>query len=398
MTVKENMARSDVVSTKRQETGIWYASFWFNYGMLLFRGFRFIPEGDPIPEEPEDLPEEWEKVREKYTQDDEGVSAFYIMDKRKIKHSYNFVRDSHAEINANWHRAARGMVTVIEGIERIVIPPELNTPIRKKRLLEAINPGTRFSGARVKIHVDQKLKSSNTSGQEEIIAGHTDKGEMICICDHCRCSSIPHFTWYPKQGEPVRLMMEKPMPLDPNVNMELQERKKLQQYLSFSNWQKMITIWNEHNTHQMSQMAHVPNYINLQTNRFTSGWHEKAVIQKDGEIIAEVFIDPEETEERPHFHYRRPNGTEVMISLISAQYLEPLNVELNRMEKSILAEFMTEIWPKDFNGFSVYDRLCFVWDSVYDTNWFLTGQYADIFPMPDYTKLKRASAYDEQYE
>ena len=99
---------------KETKAGIWYASFWFNYGMLLFRGFQFIPEGDPIPEEPEYLPEEWEKVREKYATDDEGVSAFYIMDKRKIKHSYDFVRDSHAEINANWHHAARGMVTVMQ--------------------------------------------------------------------------------------------------------------------------------------------------------------------------------------------------------------------------------------------------------------------------------------------
>ena len=74
MAVKENMARSDVVSTKRQETGIWYASFWFNYGMLLFRGFRFIPEGDPIPEEPEYLPEsDLKYAREVLIDDNEGA-------------------------------------------------------------------------------------------------------------------------------------------------------------------------------------------------------------------------------------------------------------------------------------------------------------------------------------
>lgn len=390
MTEKEIGACKDVMPVTRVETGIWYASFWFNSGMILFRRFQFVPKGEPIPEEPEYLPEEWDEVRKKYAVDDRGVSAFYIMDKRRIKSAYDFIKDSHAEMNANWHLAARGMVTVSEGVERIVIPPGLNTPVRKKRLLEFLKPNNMFCVSRVEFRVDQKLKSRNTYGQKEIIAGHTDKGEMICICDHCRCSSIPHFNWYPKKGKPVRLMMGKAMPLDPKVNMELQERKKLQQYLSFSNWHKMISLWNDHNTNQVSHMAHVPNYIDLQTNRFTSGWPGKAAIQKDGELLAEIFIDPEETEGRPHFHYRRPNGTEVMISLTTAQYLEPVDEELNRMEKTMLARFMTEQWPNDLNGFSVYDFLCFVWEFDHYADFLLPGENTDIFPEPDYTKLKRA--------
>ena len=140
MTEKEIGACKDVMPVTRTETGIWYASFWFNSGMILFRRFQFIPKGEPIPEEPESLPEEWDEVREKYAVDDRGVSAFYIMDKRRIKSAYDFITDSHAEMNANWHLAARGMATVSEGVERIIIPPELNTPVRKKRLLEFLNP------------------------------------------------------------------------------------------------------------------------------------------------------------------------------------------------------------------------------------------------------------------
>ena len=277
------------------------------------------------------------------------------------------------------------MAVVSEGIAQVLIPPELSSPDRKKRLQEILCLHKHVGIIEVSFKVDNTLMGTNTNGQEEIVVNIFDSGEMICICDHCRCSDIPHFNWYPKRGKPVRLMMEKAMPLDTDVNMELRERKRLQQHLSFANWHKLTNAWNEHNARQLSPLFHVPNYINLQTH----GNNPEAKIQKDGEITGKIFIDSEDTDERPHFHYCRPDGTEVMISLTAAQYLEPVVFELNRKEKAALAQFMTELWPNDFNGFTVYARLCFDWDNYHPTDWFLPNQYADIFPMPDYTRLKK---------
>ena len=364
---------------------ILFASFWLNYGILLSSQFRIIPNSELIPNEPDCLPAEWYVIQKKLNEDDKTVSNLYLFS----KNAANPWTYSHDPINANWLSASRGMVIVSDDVANIYIPPELNTASRKKRLLEILDLDLNLISNRMKhhFHVDQRFKGGPIKAQEEIPVDITENGEMLCVCDHCRCSNIPHFTWYSKRGRPIQLMLEKAMPLDPHVNMELRERKRLQQCLTASNWLKLLREWNEHNTHTVSYMQHVPNYINLQEKVSTYSTVDSTVeIRKGSKVLAEVFIDLKDTDKRPHFHYLRPNGIELMISLTDARYFEPVPEKLNHTEKLALAEWMEKPWPGDLNGFSVYERLWFDWASIDD--YLFYGNEKDV-PMPDYTKLTK---------
>lgn len=113
-------------------------------------------------------------------------------------------------------------------------------------------------------------------------------------------------------------MLEKATLMDGDINMGLRDRRHLQEYMTFAHWQKLINTWNDHNTTKISQMLHVPNYINLHTRRKEQCY---GVLQRKGQVIAKIYHLSDDEDERPHFHYRRPNGTEVMISLTGAHYL-----------------------------------------------------------------------------
>ncbi len=121
-------------------------------------------------------------------------------------------------------------------------------------------------------------------------------------------------------------------------------------------------------------MQHIPDYINLQTNKTA---YSGLKIRKNNKVIAEAVLYCEEEDARPHFHYRRPNGTEVMISLTDAQYLEPAPEKLSNAEKKALVESLEK------NG--EYFRKCI---GIELERWSGVSPDKNIFPLPDYMKLK----------
>lgn len=215
----------------------------------------------------------------------------------------------------------------------------------------------------------------------DIMLDITGTGEMICVCENCSCK-IPHFAWYPRFGAPVYLRLEKAMLLEPCTDMDPRDRHRLQKYLTFAHWHRLINRWNACNTVQVSPMLHIPRYIDLMTCKLNCC---KQPVMLNGAVLAEVFLDMDEEDERPHFHYRRTNGTEEMISLTGALYLEPVTIELSKAERTALASLLRS---RDGSGI-VYETMCAVWDTLNGSGFFDTAAYGDLFPMPDYTKLKR---------
>lgn len=226
----------------------------------------------------------------------------------------------------------------------------------------------------------------------DILFDYTGTGEMICICDHCECET-PHFAWYPRFGEPVRLMLEKAMTLEPCTNMELRDRFRLQRYLSFYNWHRLINAWNDHNRTQVSPNIHVPRYIDLMTAKHCFCRNK---VSHQETVLGEIWMDGDDEDERPHFHFRRKNGTEEIIALTGAHYLEPVTAELSRTEKAALAETLRG--PSGTQDETVYESMCILWDMLNNSSFFDTADGGDLFPMPDYMKLKKARNIHEQSE
>ena len=364
---------------KEFEKGIWYCSFWENCGYLLINPLVAVVTIDDIPPEPELLPDNWEDVLENFR------SMHYAMagtGSQKYMENWNL---THSPMRYGWPEAARGMVTIIDGNAVLRIPPEMKSAARKKCIRDVVNLLPDFGVKKVEYIVEPLFSGKESKPQEQILVDKTDCEEMICVCDHCRCTKTPHFFWYPRRGKPICLMLEKATLMDGDVNMGLRDRRHLQEYMTFAHWQKLINTWNDHNTTKISQMLHVPNYINLHTRRKEQCY---GVLQRKGQVIAKIYHLSDDEDERPHFHYRRPNGTEVMISLTGAHYLKPVIEELTKSEKETLVQYLKSPMPGAYSNKSAYECLCNWWDQLHRTCFFKTGPEGDIFPMPDYMKLR----------
>ena len=78
-----------------------------------------------------------------------------------------------------------------------------------------------------------------------------------------------------------------------------------------------------------------------------------------------------------------------MISLTGATYLEPVTEELTIAEKKTLIQYLSSPLPFAHAKKPAYELLCDYWDCFHKSSFFKTGPEGDIFPMPDYIKLKR---------
>lgn len=360
------------------EKGIWYCSFWENCGYLLINPLVAVATVDDIPPEPEKLPDNWEDILENFR------SMHYAMagsGSRRYMENWNL---THSPMRSGWPEAARGMVMIVDGNAALRIPPEMKSAASKKCIRDVMNLLPEFGIKKTEYIIEPLFSGKESKPQEQILVDTTDGEEKICICNHCRCTKTPHFIWNPKRGRPIYLMLEKAMMLDHNTNLELQDRKHLQEYMTFARWQKLINAWNDHNATQVSQMLHVPDYINLHTRRKEQCY---GVLREKGQLIAKIYLYSEDEDERPHFHYRRPNGTEVIISLSGAHYLGPVPEELTRAERKILVQYLTSPMPNTHGKRPAYECLCSWWDQLHRTSFFKTGLEGDIFPMPDYMKI-----------
>lgn len=218
---------------------------------------------------------------------------------------------------------------------------------------------------------------------KEVLFDLTGTGEMICICENCSCKT-PHFSWYPRSGDPIYLQLEKAMPLEHCVEMDLKNRQHLQKYLTFVHWHKLVNAWNAGNCIQVSPLLHVPRYIDLMTCKMECCRY--SVMQKDN-CLGTIFLDMDEEDERPHFHYRRQNGTEEMIALTGALYMEPVTAELSKTEKTALISTLRS--SSGTESETVYESMCTLWDLFFQSDFFDTTDEGDLFPMPDYMKLKK---------
>ncbi len=350
--------------------GAWYCWLWMVDRHLFMSEMFRVPEGEPIPEKPETLPSNWEDIRKKMRAD--GITVIY----ERVYHSLSYYdwRMDHSTLKASWHGAARGMIVINNGNAVVLMPPSMNTQANRKsiRVSTFLKPGNGIH--KVRYTIDPSLEGGKATPQEQILVDHTDNGEMICVCDGCRCTKTPHFFWYPKRGKPVCLMIEAAIILSNDTNMNLKNRYRLQKYLTIRNWYRLIRAWNSHNETEVSLMQHIPDYINLQTNKTI---FNGCKIRKNNKVIADAIIYWKDEDARPHFHYTRLNGTEVMISLTDAHYLEPALEKLSNAEKKALVESL----EKDGEDF----RKC---AGIVLEEWSGVTRDKNIFPLPDYMKLK----------
>lgn len=207
-----------------------------------------------------------------------------------------------------------------------------------------------------------------------IVVGSTKDGAEISVCDHCDTYHVPHFFLSRGFNEAV-LYFEKPMLLDSYGNLDLADRMDLQNYLTPDNWSRMIAQWNEKNEHQLSPYTQIPYYINLQRNQDTAIVTTKEM----SEMLGATLYVMEDQDQRPHFHYERPDGTEVCISLTEPKYFLPVKKPLSEPELDRLMNCL--MLPHGEYEVSLYRRLLRMWNIQNETKVYEPTE------MPNYRSL-----------
>lgn len=204
--------------------------------------------------------------------------------------------------------------------------------------------------------------------------GTTKRKSRISICYHCEEYSVPHFILVYGPRRETSLYFEKPMLLDSTSNLDLTVRMDLQEFLTPENWERMILLWNKNNERQVSLNTHIPYYINLQQYQDTA----IATTSEEKENLGAVLYCVEDQDQRPHFHYERPDGTVVCISLTEAKYFPPVQNPLSAQEIDRLATYLP---LPDKHGVKLYRRLLITW------NMQNRNQLDEELIMPDYKEL-----------
>lgn len=236
----------------------------------------------------------------------------------------------------------------------------------------------------------QVLQQSRVDRNHRILIGKTKHGGKIWVCCQCNAYDTPHFTYQYKRHASVDLVIHKAEILDSSENLDLKYRHALKHFFRSENWSALIQVWNFCNAKQIPANQHVPAYVNLCPCRniaMLDNPSTKAYLRD-----AILFIEADDDEISPHFHYQRSDGSETAISLLSAIYLATGNRPLNPQEiEMLIACLSAKHEPTSaFGEISNYQFLLWLWNDQNGDCLGKTNAHANIndkHSMPEYSLL-----------
>ena len=224
-------------------------------------------------------------------------------------------------------------------------------------------------------YIPPEIHEPSGENGKRIVVGRTRHGAEISICKHCEAYGVPHFNFVYGEGRDEALYFDKPMLLDSVNNLDLTTRMDLQAFLTPESWKSLIETWNENNDQQLSPDTHIPYYINLLQ------YQDTAIVTTREErehLGATLYVGVKDQDQRPHFHYERPDGSAVCVSLTASKYLPPVEKPLSEQE---LERLVICLETPDNYGITLYRRLLEMWscqgNAIADENQ----------SMPDYREL-----------
>lgn len=179
-----------------------------------------------------------------------------------------------------------------------------------------------------------------------ILIGTTKNKRKISVCKNCEeFAEVPHFMYEndnKRELETVSILEARL--IDSLGNLELEEREDLEIFLSstndkynMTNWEVIKKVWNENNKTQIPKYSHKPYYRNL--IEYVDSCHFSDYDRDERLECARVYCEAE-IELEPHFHYVLPDGSDIAISFLEAEYLYPLKRKLTEREIENLITFL----------------------------------------------------------
>lgn len=179
-----------------------------------------------------------------------------------------------------------------------------------------------------------------------IVIGTTKNKVKISVCKNCKeFANTPHFMYEDdnkKKSESISILEARL--IDSWGTLELSEREDLEIFLSsinkkynITNWEVIKKVWNENNELQIPKHYHKPYYRNI--IEYVDYAHFSDYDRDERLEGARVYCGTE-VEIEPHFHYVLPDGIDIAISFLEAEYLYPLKRKLTEREIENLITFL----------------------------------------------------------
>lgn len=184
-----------------------------------------------------------------------------------------------------------------------------------------------------------------------ILIGITKNKVKISVCKNCEgFANVPHFMYEnDKKRKSEAISILEARLIDSEGNLELSEREDLEIFLSsinekynMSNWEVIKKVWNENNKTQIPKYTHKPYYRNL--IEYVDSAHFSDYDRDERLEGARVYCGTE-VEIEPHFHYVLPDGSDIGVSFLEAEYLYPLERKLTEREIENLITFLKGSHP-----------------------------------------------------
>lgn len=192
-------------------------------------------------------------------------------------------------------------------------------------------------------------------------------------------TDIPHFTFVTADEKRIDLQIERTVTLEPLENIDLKDRKDLQDFLTIHVWREIIQKWNQYHGRQVPPELHVPDYINLYSPRDTACL---PIISPDPILQgSKLVIGVDDICAYPHFHYVRPDHSECLISLLDDKFMS--QNELSVQEKNALQEYLQMSCRNRWADTTNYQFLLHLWNLNNQNN-----AVNEDLPMPNYTMTK----------
>lgn len=287
---------------------------------------------------------------------------------------------SHNLIASSWNCAVPAKVRVKDHQASVEIPFLIDTQENRERIIFSFGLVPENGIAKVTFDtIFSKRFYGNCKHQDEIPIMNTELGGMIRICKNCRCVQEPHFGYCTPNGKEYYMKILKCDTCEYPADLEMKYRWDLQNALMTpSGWKNIIEEWNLHNELKVPLNQHIPFYVDLHLYNRSDHYFWEGPIMKGAKIYS--FWNDEDP--RPHFHYRRKDGSEALICFDKPEYLEP-SVRLSIQEKLELMRFLSAPTVMHYQyGANNYGE-------ILEYSW-LAGNRLEAFPeftMPNYMLL-----------
>ena len=255
---------------------------------------------------------------------------------------------------------------------------------------------------------------------DKILIGNTRKKFKIWI--NRDCDLEPYFN-YEKPIEDVfedeqyvSILIQEAKFVWAGSNIDLELREDLEEFLSqyndkekCTNYEYLVKTWNKYNKIKVPLNIHKPNYKNLIELEYA----DNGILISEEELLGietkeefkniKVQVGINETETKPHFHYKVKTGEKFSILFEKAEYLYPIPRQLTESEINTLIMYLNKVDESFYTKKrdTMWNHLKWAWNNIkqieeenpeiklYTKS---NRQIKQDLPMPDYRKLNK-----EQY-